>query len=68
MTQFGWILDVFEDFSILAEKQQLKTKEFNSLKNFFALDTIVDSHLVKLVKWNKSEVKKTSVQMAVEVH
>ena len=68
MSIFSPILDVFEDFSILAEKQQLKPKEFNSLKNFAALDTLVDSQLVKIVEWNKSEVKKPSVQMSVEVH
>ena len=34
MTQFGYILDIFEDFSILAEKQRLKPRKSNSLMNF----------------------------------
>ena len=40
MTQFGSILDIFEDFSILAEKQQLKPRKLNSLINFASLDNL----------------------------
>ena len=61
MTQFGWILDVFEDCSILAEKEQLKPRKLNSLVNFASLDTQLDPQLTRLVEWNESGVKKPSV-------
>ena len=50
MTQFGSILDIFEDFSILAEKQWLKPKKLNSLINFASLDTQLDPQLARLVE------------------
>ena len=50
MTQFGWILNVFEDYSILAEKQQLKPRKSNSLINFASLDTQLDPKLARLVE------------------
>ena len=50
MTQFGSILDIFEDFSILAEKQQLKPRKSNSLMNFASLDTQLDPQLARLVE------------------
>ena len=61
MTQFGWILDVFEDYSILAEKQQLKPRKLNSLMNFASLDPQLDPQVARLVEWNESGVKKPSV-------
>ena len=57
MTQFGGILDVFEDFSILAEKQRLKPRKLNSLMNFASLDAQLDPQVARLVKGNKSWVK-----------
>ena len=63
MTQFGWILDVFEDFSILAEKQRLKPRKSNSLMNFSSLDAQLDPLVTRLVEWNESGVKKPSVMM-----
>ena len=50
MTQFGSILDIFEDFSILAEKQRLKPRKSNSLMNFASLDTQLDPQLARLVE------------------
>ena len=50
MTQFRWILDTVEDFSILAEKQQLKPRKSNSLMNFASLDTQRDPQLARLVE------------------
>ena len=61
MTQFSWIFDVFEDYSILAEKQQLKPRNSNSLINFASLDAQFDPQVARLVKWNESGVKKPSV-------
>ena len=58
MIQDGWILDVFEDFSILAEKQRLKPKKSNSLMNFASLDSQLDLQVARLVEWNGSGVKK----------
>ena len=49
MTQSGSIFDIFEDFSILAEKQQLKPRKLKSLMNFASLDTQLDPQLVRLV-------------------
>ena len=57
MTQFGWILDVFEDFSILAEKQRLKPRKSNSLMNFASLGTQLDPQVARLVEWSESWVK-----------
>ena len=42
MAVLGWILDVFEDSSILSEKQQPKLKNSNSLKFFVSFDTLLD--------------------------
>ena len=52
MAQFGWILDVFEDYSILAEKQRLKPKNSNSLKFFASFDTLLDPRGAKVVETN----------------
>ena len=68
MTQFGSILDIFEDFSILAEKQRLKPRKSNSLMNFASLDTQLDPQLARLVEWNESGVKKPSVHMTHPVY
>ena len=43
----GWF---FEVSSILAEKQRLKPRKLNSLKNFAALDTLLDPQLARIVK------------------
>ena len=61
MTQFGSILDIFEVFSIMAEKQRLKPRKSNSLMNFASLGAQLDPQLAKLVEWNESGVKKPSV-------
>ena len=50
MAQFGWIFDVFEDYSILAEKQQLKPRKLISLMNFASLDTQLDPQVTRLVE------------------
>ena len=55
-------MDVFEDFSILAEKQRLKPRKLNSLMNFASLDTQLDPQVARLVEWNESGVKKPCVQ------
>ena len=70
MTQFGLILDIFEDFSILAEKQRLKPRKSNSLMNLTSLDTQLDPQVRKLVEWNESGVKKPSVSSPTfqEIH
>ena len=72
MTQFGWILDVFEDCSILAEKQRLKPRKLNSLMNFASLDTQLDPQVARLAEWNESGVKKPSVcvilQQMIKAH
>ena len=51
MTQFSWILDVFEDCSILAEKQRLKPRKSNSLMNFASFDAQLDPQVTSGVKW-----------------
>ena len=61
MTQIGLILNVFEDFSILAEKQRLKPRKSNSLMNFASLDPQLDPQVARLVEWNESGVKKPCV-------
>ena len=48
MAVFGWILDVFEDSSILTEKQRLKPKNSNSLKFFASFDTLLDPRGAKV--------------------
>ena len=50
MTQFGCILDIFEDFSFLAEKQRLKPRKSNFLMNFASLDPQLDLQVARLVK------------------
>ena len=50
MTQSGSILDIFEDFSILAEKQQLKPRKSNSLINFISLEAQFDPQDARLVE------------------
>ena len=52
MTQFGSILEIFEDFSILAEKQRLKPKNSNSLKFFASFDSLLDPRCAKVVQIN----------------
>ena len=54
-------MDVFEDFSILAEKQRLKLRNSNSLMNFASVDAQLDPQVARLVEWNESGVKKPSV-------
>ena len=49
MKQFGRILDVFEDYSILAEKQQLKPRKSNSLINFASTEAQLDPQAARLV-------------------
>ena len=39
MSLFSSILDTFEDYLIMAERQCPKPRKLNSLKNFAALDT-----------------------------
>ena len=48
MAVFGWILDVFEDSSILTEKQRPKPKNSNSLKFFASFDTLHDPRAAKV--------------------
>ena len=43
-------MDVFEDFSILAEKQRLKPRKSNSLMDFASLDTQLDPKVARLVE------------------
>ena len=50
MTPFGSILDIFEDYSILAEKQQLKPKKLSFQMNFAFLDTQLDPQVARLVE------------------
>ena len=71
MTQFGWILDVFEDCSILAEKQQLKPRKSNSLMSFASLDTQLDPQVAILAEWNESGVKNLlwrAIPLANQIH
>ena len=63
MTRFSWILNVFEDFCFLAEKQRLKLRKLNSLMNFPSLDPQLDPQVTRLVEWNESGVKKPCVQI-----
>ena len=49
-TVFGWILDVFEDSSILTEKQRLKPKDLSSLKFLASFETLLDPRGVKVVE------------------
>ena len=48
MAVFGWILDVFEDSSIITEKQRLKPKKFNSLNFLASFDTCLDPRGAKV--------------------
>ena len=50
MTQNSQIFDLFEDCSILAEKQRLKPRKSNFLINFASLDTKLDPQLVRLAE------------------
>ena len=50
MSIFSSILDVFENCSILAEKQWLKPRKLNFLKNFAALDTLLDPQVARPVE------------------
>ena len=50
MAVFGWILDVFEDSSIVTEKQRLKPENSNSLKFFASFDTLLDPRGTKVVE------------------
>ena len=60
---FGPILDVFEDFSNLTEKQQLKPKNSCTLRFLASFGTQLDHRSERLVEWNNSEVKKPCVEM-----
>ena len=42
MTQFGSILDIFEVFAIMAEKQRLKPRKSNFSMNFAFLEAQLD--------------------------
>ena len=44
------LLDVFENYSILAEKQWLKPKNSNSLKFFASFDTLLEPRGATLVE------------------
>ena len=46
----GWILDIFEDFSILTEKQRMKPKNLTSWKNFASFDTLIVTESAKVVE------------------
>ena len=50
MSLFSSILIIFEDYSILAEKQRLKPRKSNSLINFASLDTQFDPQVARLVE------------------
>ena len=50
MTQFGSILDLFEVFSIIAEKQWLNPRKSNSLMNFTSFDAQLDPQVTSGVK------------------
>ena len=50
MSLFSSNFDVFADLSILAEKHWLKPRKLNFLKNFAALDTLLDPKLARLVE------------------
>ena len=64
---FGPILDVFEDFLILNEKQQLKPKNSRSLRFFTSFGTQLDPRIARLVERNKSEVKKPRVEYRLSI-
>ena len=51
---FGSILDVFEDFLVLTEKQRTKPKNSSSLKFSTSSDTQFDPKVVRLVERNDS--------------
>ena len=61
MALFSSNLEIFEDCSILAEKQRLKPRKLNSLMNFASLDAQLDPKVARLAEWNESGVKKPSV-------
>ena len=60
---FGPILDVFEDFSNLTEKQRLKPKNSCSMRFVACFGTQLDSRIARLVEQNNSEVKKPCVNL-----
>ena len=64
---FWHILDVFEDYSILAEKQRLKPKNSNSLKFFASFDTLLDPRCAKVVEINFTS-KIASVEMILRAN
>ena len=47
---FGWILDIFENFFILTEKQRTKPKNSIFLKNFASFDTLIVTESAKVVE------------------
>ena len=49
---FGWILDVFEDSSILTEKQRPKPKNTSFLKFFPSFDTLLDPRYEMILEAN----------------
>ena len=50
MAAFDSILDPFEDYSILDDKQQLRPRKLDSLKNLAALDILLDPKVARLVE------------------
>ena len=48
MVVFGRILDVFQDSSVLTEKQRPKPKNSSSLKFFASFDTLLDPRGAKV--------------------
>ena len=47
---FSWILNIFEDSSILTEKQRPKPKNLSSLKFFASFDILLDPRGTKRVE------------------
>ena len=43
-------MDIFEDFSILTEKQRMKPKNLTSWKNFASFDTMIVIESTKVVE------------------
>ena len=49
-TCFGLNFDIFEDFSILTEKQRMKSKNLTSWKNFSSFDTLFVTESAKVAE------------------
>ena len=50
MSLFSLLLDVFEDCSIMVEKQRLEPRKLNFLKNFASIDTLLDPQYERLLE------------------